>query len=59
MKLTRPIHDLWKTLEQETIDQAPIAGVLPLQKNELDHPFNDQINDEQCYFCHLDDLLMV
>jgi hypothetical protein len=27
MKLTKPIHDLWKVLEWETVDQVLIAGV--------------------------------
>ena len=59
MKLTKPTHDLWKTLERETVDQVPIAGVWPLRKNELDRPFGDRINDGQCYLCRLDDLLMM
>lgn len=59
MKLTKPIHSLWKTLEWETVDQGLIAGVWPLRRNEPDRPFDDRINDEQCCFSHLDDLLMM
>ena len=57
MKLTKPIHDLRKTLEWETVDQVLIAGVWPLWKNELDHPFDDRIGGEYCYLSHLNGLL--
>jgi hypothetical protein len=59
MKLRRPIHDLWKVLEWETVDQVLIAGVWPLRKNEPDRPFDDRINDARYYLSHLDDLLMM
>jgi hypothetical protein len=60
MKLTKPIHNLQKTLEWETVDQILIAGVWPIQqKNELD--CDNQLNDEpeQCYHSQLNDLLLM
>ena len=40
-----------------TVDQVPIAGVLPLPKTEPDRPFDDRINDVRCCPSHLDDSL--
>jgi len=57
--LTKPIHDLLKVLEWETVDQVPIARVWPLRKNEPDHLFDDRINVARCYLSHLDDSLMM
>ena len=59
MKLRKPIHNLWKTLEWETADQVLVAVVWPLRKSELDRPFDGRINDERCYLSHLDELLMM
>ena len=59
MNLKKPIHDLLKVLEWETVDQVPIAGVWPLRENEPDRPFDDQINVAQCYLSHLDDSWML
>jgi hypothetical protein len=59
-KLTRPIHNLWKILEWEMVDQVLlIARVWPLRKNEPDRPFDDRIDDARYYLSHLDDLLMM
>jgi hypothetical protein len=58
-KSTKPIHNLWKILEWEMVDQVLlIAVVWPLRKNEPDRPFDDRIDDARCYLSHLDDLLM-
>ena len=59
MKLTKPIRNLWKILEWETVDQVLIAGVWPLRRNVLDRPFDDQTNVGRCYLSHLYDLLMM
>ena len=57
MNLKKPIHDLLKVLGWETVDQVPIAGVWPLEKNEPDRLFDDRINVARCYIFRLDDLL--
>jgi hypothetical protein len=59
MNLTKPIHDLLKISESETVDQVPIAGVWPLRKIEQDRPFDGRINVAQCFLSHLDDSLMM
>ena len=59
MKLTTPIHNLWKILEWEWVDQVLIAGVWPLRRNVPDRPFDDRTNVVRCYLSHLDDSLMM
>ena len=49
MNLKKPIHDLLKVLEWETVDQVLIAGVWPLRENESDRLFDDRRTVAQCY----------
>ena len=49
MKLMMWIHNLWKIMEWETVDQVLIAGVWLLQRDILDHPFNDQTNVKESF----------
>ena len=59
MKWRKQIHNLWKTLVWEMVDQVLIVEVWPLRRSEPDRLFGDQIIGEQHCPCHLDDLLMM